>query len=50
MIKNNYHRLMNPVFYANEEKKIEIKSFWEERDLTSQKRYSSYAKNFFQNF
>jgi len=37
-------------FYEIEKKYMEIKNFWEEEDLASQKQYCSFNKNSFHNF
>ena len=45
---NNY--LINSLFEANEKNSIEIKNYWEEGDLLSQKRYCSNNEKYFHNF
>ena len=41
---------MNHLFKANEEYKIEIKSYWLKEDLKSHKRYCSTNYKIFDNF
>ena len=43
---DNYH-LIDKLFEANEEKKIEIKNYWEEDYLISQRLYCSYNEKYF---
>ena len=48
-IGNINHHLIDRLFEANEENRIEIKSCWEEGDLLSQKRYCSSNEKYFHN-
>ena len=47
--KNKIHTV-DHLFKSNEKKYMEIKNFWEEEDLASQKQYCSFNKNSFHNF
>ena len=48
-IGNDKYHLIDRLFEANEENRIEIKSCWEEGDLLSQKRYCSSNETYFHN-
>ena len=49
-IENNKIHIVDHLFKSNEKKDMEIKNFWEEEDLASQKQYCSYNKNSLHNF
>lgn len=50
IIANDINPIIYRLFEADQENSIEIKNYWEEGDLLSQKRYCSSNEKFFHNF